>query len=512
MLQRVNNSMYASFSKTHTRQAGKRTYTWIFIAFVIEVIVLNVIHLPINLTFYKFAFHDEGSNLTVRFLLAHRLRPAVDFGYFYGLLTLLIERMWFAIAGMTPFAYQGAMLVAGLAMAWGFARFASTLKLNLADLVLMASALPIAIMSSYANFTHALEAALICNALAEHAAGHRRLTLTLAVISCFVKPALGYFYLFLLIAIAILECRKSKRPIAYLSHAIFPAGIVGGSLSILVGLLYGWQSLLLILFPVHGAETYRYLHNGFFRSGMTPYYFPGVHLRYYFGTVAGFYLFGTVCVFFAGIVAARKLTIARDGNSGYANELMVVCAILHALFIFVLFGNAGSWNYYSYILVMAVVLGMRYFGPVKPWAAAVAIGLALLSNTSDCESTYKAWRLTTRSPITAGLWALPAEVEEWSRVNQIIESGNGVVLSWAGCAFLLDTHLLARPALYTLPFQSNELEIQRYAAQIKAAKFVVAASNLDFVDWSLQFPEIRQAVAEHSLLWKGRFFEVFERQ
>lgn len=508
----TKNSIYDFFFRPQVTLAAKGSYIWVLLIFLLEVIVLNVVHLPINLTFYKFAFHDEGSNLTIQFLLAHGFRPVIDLGYSYGLLTLPIERLWFAIAGMTPYAYQEAMLAAGLLMAWGFARFASNLKLNGAEVLLMASALPIAVMSSYANFAKALEATLLCNALAEHAGGHRRLTLTLATISCLVKPALGYFYVLLLITLAIIQCRKSERPLHYLWHLVLPAGVVGAGLLALVTITYGWKPLFWTLFPVSGAETYRYLNNGFFRAGSTLYYFRGVHLGYYFGTIAGFYLCGTVVVFLAGIVAARRLSRGQDSDSPSADELMVICAMLHAIFIFGLFGSAGSWSYYSYILVMGVILAIRYCGQVAPLVAAMAIGLAVLSNKSDFASTYEAWRLTARSSTTAGLWAFPAEVREWSRVDQTIDSGGGVVLSWAGCAFLLDARLRARPALYILPFQSSGREIQRYASQIKSARYVIACSNLDFIDWSLHFPEIHQAVAEHRLLWQGRYFEVFLRQ
>jgi hypothetical protein len=511
-MRQTKNLVYDFFFNSQAGLARSGSYFWVALLFFLEVIALSVVHLPVNLTFYKFAFHDEGSNLTVQFLIAHGFRPVLDFGFSYGLLTLTIEHIWFAIAGMTPYAYQGAMLTTGLLMAWGLARFASNLQLNRAEVVFMVSALPIAVMSSYANFSEALEAALLCNALAEQAGGNRRLALTLAGIACLVKPALGYFYVLLLIALAILRRPKSDRPMSYLWQLVLPAGIVGGSLVALVALMYGWKPLLWTLFPVSGAETYRYLNNGFFRAGSTLYYFRGVHLGYYFGTIAGFYLFATASVFVAGIVAAQRLIRGRDNDSPIADELMVVCAILHAIFIFGLFGNAGSWSYYSYILVMGVVLAMRYFGAVAPLVAAVAIGFALLSNTSDFESAYKGWRLTVRSDTTAGLWAFPAEIKEWSRVNQTIDSGNSVALSWAGCAFLLDARLQARPALYTLPFQSNDREIQRYASQIRAAQYVVAPSNLDFVDWSQHFPEIHQAVDDHRLLWQGKYFEVFRRQ
>jgi hypothetical protein len=500
------------FFKSRPCPIGPVPYVWLSLIFFLEVIVFDLVHLPLNLTFYNFGFHDEGSNLTVQFLLAHGFRPVIDFGYLYGLLPLSIERLWFSITGMTPCSYQEAMLVVGLAMAWGFARFASNLRLSGAAIILVACALPTAVRSSYANFAHALDAALLCNAFAAHAAGHRRSALTLAVISCLVKPPLGFFYVVLLIALAIIECRKSVHPWSRFWHFLVPTGVVGGVLLFVMGLMYGWEPLLWTLFPAGGAKAYKYLNYGFFHAGMILYYFPGVHVGYYAGTIAGFYLFGTFCVFIAGVVALLRLCYRRSTESHIPEELMVACATLQAIYIFLLFSNAAAWGKYSYILVMGTVLAPQYFGRVGNYVTMLAIVLAVLSNKADLESTYNAWHSTARSRTTAGLWAFPSEIQEWSQVNDTIDSGKAVVLSWAGCAFLLDPQLQARSVLYALPFQSNDREIERYASQIKAAKFVVARSDLDFVDWSLHFPNIEQAVAEHRLVWKGRYFEVLEHQ
>jgi hypothetical protein len=513
LMRSAKNRIHDLFLKSHGCQSGAVSYPWTFLIFSLEVIALSTLHLPINLTFYKFAFHDEGSNLTVQFLLAHGFRPVIDFGYFYGLLALPVEHLWFSCSGMTPYGYQEAMLTMGLFMAWAFARFTSNLQLSGWAVVLLASALPIAVMSSYSNFAQALEAMLLCNALAEHAGGHRRIALLLAGVSCLIKPALGYFCVILLIALAMIECRKSTdRHWYYLYRLILPAGTVCGILLLLVALIYGWTPLLWTLFPVRGAQTYSYLNNGLFRAGRTMYYFQGVHVGYYFGTIAAFYLYGTLCVFVGGMIAAHRFSRAGNSESLVTDELMIVTAVLHAIFVFGLFGNASSWSYYSYILVMGFVLALRYFGSVAPYVAAIAIALAILSNKSDVESIYKAWSLTSQSPTTGGLWAFPAEVQEWSRVNKTIDSGKTVVLSWAGCAFLLDDRLEARPALYALPFQSTEGEIQRYAAQVETARFVVAPVERHFEDWSMRFPEINRAVSAHTVLWQGEYFKVFQHR
>ena len=45
---------------------------------------------------------DAGGNLTAPFLLQQGYRPVIDFGYIYGHLPLLVDRLWLDLAGATP--------------------------------------------------------------------------------------------------------------------------------------------------------------------------------------------------------------------------------------------------------------------------------------------------------------------------------------------------------------------------------------------------------------------------
>ena len=68
------------------REDFNRSQLSLFAVFASELTILAIVRLPQNLYFGSFAFCDPGSNLTLRFLVAHGYRPAVDFGYPYGLL------------------------------------------------------------------------------------------------------------------------------------------------------------------------------------------------------------------------------------------------------------------------------------------------------------------------------------------------------------------------------------------------------------------------------------------
>src|ERR1700730_10756522 len=93
-------------------------YLTLVALFSLETLAINVARLPESMRFDSYAFCDHGANLTLQYLIASGLRPSLDFGYHYGLLPALVGRIWFALFGATPFAYQAAMVVAGLLCAW----------------------------------------------------------------------------------------------------------------------------------------------------------------------------------------------------------------------------------------------------------------------------------------------------------------------------------------------------------------------------------------------------------
>src|SRR5271169_1107444 len=89
----------------------------LFLLFAIEIVAIDFLRLPEIMAFDSYAFCDNGANLTLQYLASHGLIPTIDFGYHYGLLPILLGKIWFSIAGRTPFAYQALMVVCDLVIA-----------------------------------------------------------------------------------------------------------------------------------------------------------------------------------------------------------------------------------------------------------------------------------------------------------------------------------------------------------------------------------------------------------
>ena len=213
--------------------------TRLSIALSVEAVLLNLLQLPSSLNF-GFLFGDTGANITAQYLVGHGYRPNVDFGYPYGLLPLFLGHVWFSVAGATPIGYQSAMVVTSIILALGLARFAENLNLSWTGIAFIAAALLIAIRPYYWNFAHAVEAALLCHAIAAQAGGKTRTALALATAAVFAKPAMGYFYVALLLVGAVLKMRASgDLSFKALEKLIVPSIVVTAVLAVLMIGVYG---------------------------------------------------------------------------------------------------------------------------------------------------------------------------------------------------------------------------------------------------------------------------------
>src|SRR5262249_35699348 len=125
-----------------------------------------------------------------------------DFGYFYGLLTLLFDRLVFAVFGRTPQVVVGIDAVCAALVTVGIARTAVAGKLDRVSGALLAISAAFMVMPIfYPSPAHAVEAALLANALAFQVSRKPGWALTLVTIAVFFKPSLAYFYGLLLLVL-----------------------------------------------------------------------------------------------------------------------------------------------------------------------------------------------------------------------------------------------------------------------------------------------------------------------
>jgi hypothetical protein len=475
--------------------------------FVAESLALAILQLPIDLDFHTFAVMDQGTNLTVQRLLDRGLTPTIDFGYQYGLLTLLIGRSWFALLGRTPEAYAAAMLVIDLLIAWGLARCAFALRAGPVGIALIVFTMLGTTFGSYINLAHACEATLICHALAEHASGRRSRALALLTACLFVKPVMAYLYGFLIVLLIV---RRDGVP--GLTRSVVGAALTGATLLLGVTAWFGMEAVFHTLLPLRGAESYKMLNYGFFSGVGRRFWLPDqVRPRYYVFSPAGHYLVGSVVLLAAAGDSIRRLVQRRTVVDDPGVELIACCGVMHLCFLTLFYGDFASWTYYYYILIIGLVaVAARGRG----WAIVVGVvALAALAGYKDWGGHIKQeWRSKTRGTDTFGLWADGDCRDEWRQIKQIIgDSPTSFVAYNGGCLETFMPQLGDSENLFLIPGCPTQVELRRKLQQIAGAKFVVIKAMANVKPFLDIWPQFREALESFELATATKRFLIYRR-
>lgn len=146
-------------------------------------------------------------------------------------------------------------LVCAVASTHAVIRFAQAAHLQQLALWLLLVCSPLAIMPGfYPSPTHALEHALLINALACQASGRRATSLALATVCLFVKPTLASCYGPILVVVILFGVRPTPTP----------AAIVGIATGSLLAVEFGLEPLWATLLPIDEARFYAAQNFGFF--------------------------------------------------------------------------------------------------------------------------------------------------------------------------------------------------------------------------------------------------------
>jgi hypothetical protein len=403
------------------------------------------------------------------------------------------------------------MLTIDLLMAFAMARFAVALDVGCWGLTLLTSAVPFAIQPTYWNFAHAGEAVIICHALAFQAEGRRLLALTLVTVGCFVKPEMGYVYGFLLFIIIVAENRRNGFEIRDSVRSLSLVALIGIALSTLLILVFGFKPLFATLFPTAGIRAYHAAHYGFLHEGQRFWYVPGATWGFYLGGRTAFFLVGSAFVAVTALLVSLPTSMAGNSpNRTSAPELLICCAIMQSVFIVFMYGGAGSWSYYPYVLVIGLVAAARCGYMPKPFVLMLIV-LAMLSNYSEWRTGCRAWKEEVRVEGTE-LWAPAQEAAEWSQIRALARGRRTVILNCDGGARVL-SHDFGEPAsLFLFPALTENAEVQRLRGQLAGATAVVgpAVPYYDFRICLRSFPSLTEVLdARFSLKWQGRYFQFY---
>ncbi len=465
------------------------------------------------MSFDSYAFCDNGANLTLQYIVSHGLRPTVDFGYHYGLLPILVGRIWFSIAGLTPVAYQALIIACDLALVAAIARIAANLRFGATSLALTAITLGFAVRASYPSLAQGLEAVLLSCALADQSAGKHRRALILASAAAFAKPSMGYVYAAVLIVFA---CRnlRGERLVSRALHAIAPAFLSSIGIAITLAAFYGPIALIKTILPLEGATAYRVLHYGFFNDAGRQFWNPaGVSWLIYLVDVSGLWIIGTLFLIGSGGVAILYLASATSdaGLDQRRDEIIATCTVLHVTFIALFFGNQWSWIYYAYFLTIGVAAAASASAIQRRVGFALCV-IGIMAWTDVVFWERRWWQTRHRDAATAGLWAADDEREQWQTVRDIARSHRATILDTKGAAELLFPGFEMPVSLYLDNGLMLAADVRRKVEQISGAQMVVVpVGGIEACRGIPVAPEFETALKSFDLRIKGKFFDVYQR-
>ena len=476
----------------------------------VEWIALSAFQTP-NERFTRFAYCDSGADFTIQALIDQGLVPTVDFGTIYGLLPLAVNRAWQALFGANPASFRALTLICNLAMVFGLARLATTLRIKAAGLLLLAVAMPDMLQTSTIVLVHALEPALLVNALAFQAKGRRDIALALATACLFVKPAMAFVYGLILLVLIVSDSPSSANENR--ARSLLPALMTGLALAFALALMYGAVPLVHTLLPGAGLEVYRQNGYGFFRgAGRAFWLIPGGGLRDYLRYEVGAWIASALVLLGSGMVAAVRI-IKR--NSAATIEILFTCAFLHTMFVALFFGNRVSWVYYYPILIMGL-MALSVWGR---WSWVVVLGLALLivlGSKVKFETAARLWTTDRAAAETFGLWATPTERADWIKVEELCRGETPVALlaNVEGIALLAPSIFMPPATAYLVPGHPVPSEILRKAEQIARARTLVRVrpKGDPLRGGYERWPEIAKALEDFETIWEGELFEVARRR
>jgi hypothetical protein len=483
-----------------------------FLILTCVLAAICVSRIPDFFRFDNVVFGDVGSVLTIDFLVIHGYRPVIDFGYHYGLLPILLAHLWFRAIGRTPLALVGLAFLYNLIFVWGLAKLAVRLRMDTAGRLLLICSLGFMTLSAT---SHALEAVLLCNGLAQQAHGRYDRSLAFACAAVFVKPSMGYVYAGLLLLGIFFGLRriggdKTNNRVALLA----PAAITGVGLSLLLAALYGYASLAETLLPFVGMKAYGVQHLGFFfGSGRYFWHPPGANWKYYLGTATGLWLAGSVYLVIVAVGCVSRLWRAdaegHESDRATIDAVVVTCAACQVAFIFLFFGGPFSWFYYVYLIPVGIgaASASGYATRVAAWCFC---GLALLSYKASAAGVYQLWRTTAPSSQTAGLWMPPDEREEWLAILRLARAHQLLVFSNESSAALLFPGFTPPTGVWLYPGLPNAQELQRAHQQLTRATLLIVPT-MPIAGPVPNWQELAPALAEFNEIEKGKFFAVYQR-
>lgn len=484
-----------------------------FIGLTLAVAVRVVFLLPSELDFRNFAFRDVGSFQHVDRLIGLGLHPGVDFGFTYGLLPVLLQHMYFAVFGAGQWPTLGVLVIYLLAMVAFWILFLREFGPTLTNFGVFLGLLSMTIYIDPWPPTPAHVLMQLSLAYSLYFLLKQRLSLALliAALGTLTIPSLPIALTGLVALVIAREWwRGPRRTLRRLATQFGPAAVAYAAAVLVMTVFFGWRSVLPSLVPVGGAKLYRAMNYGILGQGKFFLHPPGANLSYYLFTIAGIWILCSGLLVVFGCVGALRLATAprKQGHTLF----VVVCCVLHLVFVFVAFGNYLSYVYYSFLLAAGILAGVSELRS-RRWRIAVGslvLVLGLLSQVGAFKAGLQLWRSESRSPATGFLYAPNDFQAEWSSVLSFAQNRRVFLIAYGMGVEYYYPQIGTPQSWFLMPGLLLPREDSYVAQQIRTADVVVEEREVTthFIDDNKEW---QAALAVFPVQVSGKYFRIYTK-
>jgi hypothetical protein len=457
----------------------------------------------------NFGFLDVGSSLTVDVFLGRHLRPAIDFGYIYGLLPVLVQHVLATLFGRGPWIIIGLGIAYLFASAFVWALIWNRLGASIAFLTAVIFLSPYLIMHCPppAHGFNQLSLMLVLLSLLQ---GRLVRALVFSVIGWLSMPSLPLVAIVLIsFWIAVIWWKQPHRRIRGLMKQFLPATAVYVVLLVVLAAIFGFESVRQTLLPFNGAAHYRANGYGILGQGLTYLYPPGVRVTYYLGTEVGWWLLSTVIL--AALAVWSVFVACTKKDLSFRVVFIVSCFVLHVAFILLAFGNGFQKLYYYPILIAGVLAGLWEYCRLTARTVILVglVGISLLGQYSSLRFYWKDRHFYERSDNTASFYASPSFASEWQQIVRLGVNKKLVILSFGNGIGEYFPAVETPDSIFLLPVYLTEPAKRKLLEEILHADIVVEKiGDTEYVDGDSEFQKAlahfrHKEVQKNFIVWQN---------
>jgi len=477
---------------------------------------IDLLSWPILFSMQLWIFGDRGSFLNVDYLLSQKLRLGVDACYAYGLMPVFIQHWLFVPFGMSYWPMIGCAVATLVLMAWCWSLF---LRHFPREIIWLAALLATCHIIHWVNpnFPYSLVQLSLLFSLLFVLSGRMDIGLAVACVGVWSVPSIPLVLMALLAFCILLDWwMRPERKVSRLVRSLAPGVITYLALGVVLLLQFGWQSVMATATPLAGMKFYRTMHYGGLGSSIVqfvhpPYHTTGYYFVYTLGTPAGWWAFSVVSLSLFGILALRRMYFQRAINN--RDLAIVLCAIVHGVFVGFAYGATTQHEIYDPMLVMGMLLGLSALpaGRIRRTFLAVYICLAVVGQANFVREDLSAWKEIRSSSVTANLYAAPDWVAEWKKVLDISTHENLFLLSYSTGIHDYFPTVHSADVWFLNPGELYPADKDRVMSKLRSADIVVTPlfESTVFVD---NDPDVQQYLKSLCLTQSMKYFQVWSRR